>query len=61
MSEERSTPTPPLDEWLAEVGDDGVAAAVVAARAQIADGALRGFSDKEELLEYLQGSRRRSA
>ena len=32
-----------------------MAAAVEAARVQIADGSLRGFSDKEELLEYLQG------
>ncbi len=61
MSEDGSTPTPLLDEWRAEVGDEAVAAAVEAARAQIADGTLRGFSDKEELLEHLQGSRRRSA
>jgi hypothetical protein len=43
------------------VGDEAVAVAVEAARAQIADGSLRGFADKKELLEYLQGSRRRSA
>ncbi len=61
MSEESASPTPLLDEWLAEVGDDGVAAAVDAARAQITDGSLRGLSDKDELLEYLQGSHRRSA
>lgn len=62
MSEERSTETPLLDEWRAEVGDDAVAAAAVeAARAQIADGSLRGFSDKDELLDYLQRSHRRSA
>jgi hypothetical protein len=58
---ESSSETPLLDEWRAEVGDEEVAAAVESARAQIADGSLRGFSDKEELLEYLQGSRRRSA
>ncbi|MGH9148804.1 MAG: hypothetical protein ACRD0F_00480 [Acidimicrobiales bacterium] len=58
---ESSSPTPLLDEWRAEVGDEAVVVAVEAARAQIADGRLRGFSDKEELLEYLQGSRRRSA
>lgn len=61
MSEESASPTPLLDEWLAEVGYDGVAAAVDSARAQITDGSLRGFSDKDELLEYLQGSHRRSA
>ena len=61
MSEERSSETPLLDEWRAEVGDDAVAAAVEAARAQIADGSLRGFSDKDELRDYLQSSHRRSA
>jgi len=61
MSEDSSTATPLLDEWRAGVGDEAVAVAVEVARAQIADGSLRGFSDKEELLEYLQGSRRRSA
>ena len=61
MSEERSSETPLLDEWRAEVGDDAVAAAVESARAQIADGSLRGFSDKDELLDYLQSSHRRSA
>jgi hypothetical protein len=58
---ESSSETPLLDAWRAEVGDEAVAAAVEAARAQIADGSLPGFSGKEELLEYLQGSRRRSA
>ena len=61
MSEERPSETPLLDEWRAEVGDDAVAAAVEAAQAQIADGSLRGFSDKDELREYLQRSHRRSA
>jgi hypothetical protein len=61
MSEERSSETPLLDEWRAEVGDDAVADAVQTARAQIADGSLRGFSDKDELREYLQRSHRRSA
>jgi hypothetical protein len=61
MSEESASPTPLLDEWRAEVGDEAVAAAVHSTRAQIADGSLRGFSDKVEFLEYLQGPRRRSA
>ena len=61
MSEESTSPTPLLDEWRAEVGYEAVAAAVHSARAQIADGSLRGFSDKDELLEYLRGPRRRSA
>lgn len=52
---------PLLDEWRAEVGDGAVAAAVETAQAQIADGSLRGFSDKDELREYLQRSHRRSA
>ena len=60
MSETSSSSTPLLDEWRAEVGDDAVAAAVHAARAQIAEGSLRGFSEKDELADYLQGHRRRS-
>jgi hypothetical protein len=61
MPEETASPTPLLDDWRAEVGDDAVAAAVHAARAQIADGSIRGFSDKDELLEHLRGTHRRSA
>jgi len=61
MSEDSSSPIPLLDEWRAEVGDEAVAAAVEAARAQIADGSLRGFSDKDELREYFEGSHRHSA
>jgi len=61
MSEKSASPTPLLDEWRAEVGDEAVAAAVEAARGQIVDGSLRGFSDKDELLECLRGTHRRSA
>ncbi len=61
MSEDSSSDTPVLDEWRAQIGDEAIAAMVEEARAQIADGSLPGFSDKGELLEYLQGSRRRSA
>jgi len=60
MSEESPSPMPLLDEWRAEVGDEAVAATVEAARAQIADGSLRGFSDQDEFLAYVQGARRRS-
>jgi hypothetical protein len=58
MSEDGASETPLLDAWRADVGDEAVAAAVEAARAQIADGSLRGFSDKGEFLAYLQGARR---
>jgi hypothetical protein len=61
MSETGSSATPRLNEWRAEVGDEAVAAAVKAARAQITDGSLRGFSDKDELREHLRGLHRRSA
>jgi len=61
MSDDTSSETPLLDEWRAEVGDEAVAAMVEAARTQIGDGSLRGFSDKDELSDYLQGTHRRSA
>jgi hypothetical protein len=51
-----------LDEWIAEVGEEGVAVAVETARQQIADGLIPGFTDKEQFLAYIQrGHRRRSA
>jgi hypothetical protein len=53
--------TPLLDQWLAEVGEDGVVAAVEAARRGIAEGRLPGFSDKDELEEYLRRPHRRTA
>jgi hypothetical protein len=54
---ESSSPTPLLDEWRGDVGDEAVAAA----RVQIAEGSLRGFSEKDQLADYLHGPRLRSA
>ena len=53
-SEESSKDTPLLDQWIAEVGEDGVVLAVETARRAIAEGRLPGFSDKDELFENLQ-------
>jgi hypothetical protein len=53
--------TPALDAWREEIGDEAIAAAVQAAREEIAAGQLPGFSDKRQLLEYLRGTHRQSA
>jgi hypothetical protein len=60
-SEETANQTPLLDEWRAQLGEEGVAAVVHRARDQIAAGSLPGFSDKLEFLDYLREPRRRSA
>ena len=52
---------PLLDQWLAEAGDEGIIAAVEAALLGIAEGRLLGFSNKDELDEYLQRPRLRTA
>jgi hypothetical protein len=60
-SDEAAKETPLLDEWRAQLGDEGVAAVVRRARDQIAAGLLPGFSDRLELLDYVRERRRRSA
>ena len=55
-------PLSPLDEWIAEVGEEGVAAVIAETRQQIADGLIPSFTDKEQFLAYIQrGHQRRSA
>ena len=60
-AEEAVGPTPVLDAWREEVGDEAVVSAVQAARDDIAAGGLPGFSDKGQFLDYLRGTHRRSA
>ena len=45
--------TPPLEEWIAEVGEGQVSAAVRAAIRSTEDGTVPGFTDKEALLAYI--------
>jgi len=42
-----------LEEWIAEVGEGQVSAAVRAAIRSIEDGTVPGFTDKEALLAYI--------
>jgi hypothetical protein len=59
---ERSNPAgSALDEWIAEVGEEGVAAVVEEARRQIEDGSTPGFTDMEQFWAYIDRRRRRSA
>jgi hypothetical protein len=50
-----------LDEWIAEIGEEGVAAVIEEARRQIEDGSLPGFTDMERFWAYIDSRRRRSA
>lgn len=52
VSGPEQTATPLLDDWLVEVGEDQVVAAVRAARA-IDDGTTPGFTDKQGLLAHI--------
>jgi len=45
--------TPLLEEWIAEIGEGQVSAAVRAAIRSIEDGTVPGFTDKEALLAYI--------
>ena len=54
MAKQSSEESSLLDQWIAEVGEDGVVAAVEDARRAITEGRLPGFADKDELREYLR-------
>jgi hypothetical protein len=45
--------TPLLEEWIAEIGEEQVSAAVLAAIRSIEDGTVPGFTDRESLLAYI--------
>ncbi len=46
--------TPSLDEWVAEVGEEQVAATVKHAIHDIESGATPGFDDKQAFLAYIE-------
>ena len=50
-----------LDEWIAEVGESGVFDVIDDTKRRIAEGSLPGFTEKHELVAYLNRSRRQSA
>lgn len=49
--------TPSLDEWIAEVGEEEVAATIRASIQDIESGTTPGFTDKDSFLAYLQRPR----
>ncbi len=51
--------TPSLDEWIADVGEEEVAAAIGASIKDIENGTTPGFTDKESFLAYLKRPRTR--
>lgn len=53
--------TPVLDEWIAEVGEDAVVAAVRATEQAVEEGSLPAYSDRHSLLQHWRGGRRQSA
>ncbi|MGI9032110.1 MAG: hypothetical protein ACR2HY_00175 [Acidimicrobiales bacterium] len=62
MDERRQrSDTPLLDEWIAEDGAESVRAVIVDAERRIADGSLRGFTDRDEFFAFMRREHRRSA
>jgi len=51
--EVHSEDTPLLEEWVAQVGEQGMVRAVRSTVVAIESGALPGFTDRDELLAYL--------
>ncbi len=49
--------TPPLDEWMADVGEEEVAATIRASIQDIETGTTPGFKDKDSFLAYLRRAR----
>jgi hypothetical protein len=52
--------TPALDEWTADVGEDGVAAAVASLKAAVADQTVPLLRDETSLRTYWDGRRQRA-
>lgn len=50
--DEALSKTSGMDEWLAEVGEDGVLAAVEAVRRAVAEGRAESFSNRDEFVAY---------
>lgn len=57
MAHEESR-TPMLDEWIAEIGEDGVLTVIEDAKRQIGEGTVAGFHDRDSFLEFLEELRR---
>jgi hypothetical protein len=56
--EPHQPPTPGLlDEWIGEIGEAGVVAAIEDARRRIADGSLPGFTDADALVRHWSAHR----
>jgi hypothetical protein len=61
VEEPESSATPTLDEWIGDVGESGVLAAVEALKASVANGTARVLRDKESLQAYWDSRRRQTA
>jgi len=61
MASEDLSPTPLLDEWIAEVGEEQVAATMRAAADEVRNGTARDLIDKDAYAAYADRRRRRSA
>ncbi len=53
--------TPLLDEWIAEVGEDAVAAEVTETKRRIAEGILPSFDNSTDLLAFVRRGHRQTA
>ena len=58
---EDPSPTPLLDGWIAEVGEDEVEAIVRSGIAEVENGTARDLIDKDAYAAWVTGQRQRSA
>ncbi len=61
MTSEGQSPTPLLDEWIAEVGEEQVAAMMKGANDEIRNGTAQDLIDKDAYAAYAARRRQRSA
>lgn len=61
MASKDQSPTPLLDEWITEVGDEQVAAIMKGAADEIRNGTARDLIGKDAYAAYVARRRQRSA
>lgn len=61
MTSEGQSPTPLLDEWIAEVGEEQVAAMMKGAADEVRNGTVQDLIDKDAYAVYAARRRQRSA
>jgi hypothetical protein len=61
MADAHDSSTPLLDAWIAEKGEEAVAATIEDARRRATEGTLPAFDNASDLTAYMRQHRRQSA